>query len=52
MSVVRWRLINNHTDGRALRPRHGHQAVSCGTDIYVYGGGNEGILDDLLVFDT
>eukprot|EP01134_Creolimax_fragrantissima_P006298 CFRG6298T1 len=52
MDVVKWRLVNTPTGRDALRPRHGHRAVGCGSNMIVYGGGNEGIIDELRVFDT
>lgn len=34
------------------RPRHGHRAVSIKDLMIVFGGGNEGIVDELHVFNT
>ena len=38
--------------GPAPRPRHGHRAVAVKDLILIFGGGNEGIVDELHVFDT
>lgn len=38
--------------GPAPRPRHGQRAVAIKDLIIVFGGGNEGIVDDLQVFNT
>lgn len=35
-----------------FRPRHGHKAVAIKDLIIVYGGGNEGIFEDLYVYNT
>lgn len=35
-----------------FRPRHGHKAVAIKELIIVYGGGNEGIFEDLYVYNT
>lgn len=34
------------------RPRHGHRAVSIKDLMIVFGGGNEGIVDELHVYNT
>lgn len=38
--------------GPSPRPRHGHRAVSYKDLMIVFGGGNEGIVDELHVFNT
>lgn len=35
-----------------FRPRHGHRAVAIKDLMVVFGGGNEGIVNELYVFDT
>uniref|UniRef100_A0A674GZ62 Fibronectin type-III domain-containing protein n=1 Tax=Taeniopygia guttata TaxID=59729 RepID=A0A674GZ62_TAEGU len=38
--------------GPVPRPRHGHRAVAIKELIVVFGGGNEGIVDELHVYNT
>lgn len=40
------------TTGQAPRPRHGHRAVAIKDLMIVFGGGNEGIVDELHVYNT
>lgn len=53
-SVVKWTKINDLSTGQSIqpRPRHGHRAVAYGNYMIVFGGGNEGIVEELHVFDT
>ncbi|KAL2102733.1 hypothetical protein ACEWY4_001901 [Coilia grayii] len=46
-----WRKVPSFT-GPVPRPRHGHRAVAIRELIVVFGGGNEGISDDLHVYNT
>lgn len=48
---VKWKRVSSCT-GPAPRPRHGQRAVAIKDLIIVFGGGNEGIVDDLQVFNT
>ncbi|GMS84242.1 hypothetical protein PENTCL1PPCAC_6417, partial [Pristionchus entomophagus] len=48
---VRWKKVHN-TTGPTPRPRHGHRAVSIKDLMVVFGGGNEGIVDELHVYNT
>jgi hypothetical protein len=48
---MKWRKVQN-SSGPAPRPRHGHRAVSIKDLMIVFGGGNEGIVDELHVFNT
>jgi hypothetical protein len=41
-----------HTTGPAPKPRHGHRAVSIKDLMIIFGGGNEGIVDELHVLNT
>lgn len=41
-----------HTTGPTPKPRHGHRAVSIKDLMIVFGGGNEGIVDELHVLNT
>lgn len=50
-STVKWKRITN-TTGPSPRPRHGHRAVAIKDLMVVFGGGNEGIVDELHVFNT
>jgi host cell factor len=47
----KWRKVAT-TVGACPRPRHGHRAVSYRDLMIVFGGGNEGIVDELHVFNT
>lgn len=46
-----WNRVSNPS-GPQPRPRHGHRAVSIKDLMIVFGGGNEGIVDELHVFNT
>ena len=41
-----------HPTGPTPKPRHGHRAVSIKDLMIVFGGGNEGIVDELHVLNT
>lgn len=41
-----------HTTGPTPKPRHGHRAVGIKDLMIVFGGGNEGIVDQLHVLNT
>ncbi|XP_044538876.1 host cell factor 1-like [Gracilinanus agilis] len=47
----RWKRVVGWS-GPVPRPRHGHRAVSIKELIVVFGGGNEGIVDELHVYNT
>ncbi|KAG8236479.1 hypothetical protein J437_LFUL016627 [Ladona fulva] len=49
--TLRWKRVPNPT-GPQPRPRHGHRAVAIKDLIVVFGGGNEGIVDELHVYNT
>ena len=48
---VKWKKIGT-TTGPAPRPRHGHKVVAIKELIIVFGGGNDGIVDELHVLNT
>ncbi|GMR48571.1 hypothetical protein PMAYCL1PPCAC_18766 [Pristionchus mayeri] len=48
---VKWKRVQN-TTGPTPRPRHGHRAVAIKDLMVVFGGGNEGIVDELHVYNT
>jgi host cell factor len=48
---VKWRKVEG-TTGPAPRQRHGHKAVAIKELIIVFGGGNDGIVDELHVLNT
>lgn len=48
---MKWVRVNNST-GPSPRPRHGHRAVAIKDLIIIFGGGNEGIVDELHVYNT
>jgi len=49
--ILKWKRLTN-TTGPCPRPRHGHRAVAIKDLMVVFGGGNEGIVDELHVFNT
>lgn len=46
-----WKKILD-TTGPQPKPRHGHRAVAIKDLMIIFGGGNEGIVDELHVFNT
>ena len=49
--ILKWKRVTN-TTGPCPRPRHGHRAVAIKDLMIVFGGGNEGIVDELHVYNT
>ncbi|KAK3913653.1 Host cell factor 1 [Frankliniella fusca] len=49
--LFKWNKVHNPS-GPQPRPRHGHRAVAIKDLMVVFGGGNEGIVDELHVFNT
>lgn len=49
--ILKWKRVSN-TSGPCPRPRHGHRAVAIKDLMVVFGGGNEGIVDELHVYNT
>jgi host cell factor len=50
-ATLKWKRVENPT-GPTPKPRHGHRAVAIKDLMVVFGGGNEGIVDELHVFNT
>lgn len=48
---LQWRKVQSVT-GVIPRSRHGHRAAAIRELIIVFGGGNEGIAEDLHVYNT
>ena len=48
---VKWKKVST-TSGPAPPPRHGHKAVVMKDMVIIFGGGNNGIFEDLHVFNT
>ena len=48
---LKWKKVSNAA-GPSPRPRHGHRAVAIKDLMVVFGGGNEGIVDELHVYNT
>ena len=48
---LKWKKITA-TTGPSPKPRHGHKAVSIKELIIIFGGGNDGIVDELHVLNT
>ncbi|KAK9889883.1 hypothetical protein WA026_008685 [Henosepilachna vigintioctopunctata] len=49
--ALEWKYVVDPT-GPQPRPRHGHRAVAIKDLMVVFGGGNEGIVDELHVYNT
>ncbi|CAG7721393.1 unnamed protein product [Allacma fusca] len=49
--ALKWKRVSE-TSGSQPRPRHGHRAVAIKDLMVVFGGGNEGIVDELHVYNT
>ena len=49
--ILKWKRVQNAT-GPNPKPRHGHRAVAIKDLMVVFGGGNEGIVDELHVYNT
>lgn len=49
--ILKWKRATG-TTGPCPRPRHGHRAVAIKDLMVVFGGGNEGIVDELHVYNT
>ncbi|CAH0562216.1 unnamed protein product [Brassicogethes aeneus] len=49
--ALQWKIVDNPA-GPQPRPRHGHRAVAIKDLMVVFGGGNEGIVDELHVYNT
>ncbi|XP_065158736.1 LOW QUALITY PROTEIN: host cell factor 1-like [Atheta coriaria] len=49
--ALRWKCVADPA-GPQPRPRHGHRAVAIKELMVVFGGGNEGIVDELHVYNT
>jgi len=47
---VQWKRLDA-TIGPNPKPRHGHRAVAVKDLIIIFGGGNEGIVEDLNVYN-
>ena len=45
----KWRKLDNVL-GSFPRPRHGHRSVAIKDMMLVFGGGNEGIVDEMHVY--
>ncbi|CAH7321089.1 Hcfc2 [Phodopus roborovskii] len=50
-SLLHWRRVSSFT-GPVPRARHGHRAVAIRELMIIFGGGNEGIADELHVYNT
>lgn len=48
---VKWKKIAS-TTGPAPKARHGHKAVAIKELVIIFGGGNDGIVDELHVLNT
>ncbi|XP_069785357.1 host cell factor 1-like isoform X2 [Narcine bancroftii] len=49
--MLKWKRVSG-SSGPVPRPRHGHRAVAIKELMVVFGGGNEGIVDELHVYNT
>ena len=48
---IKWKKVTS-TSGPSPRPRHGHKAVAIKELIIIFGGGNDGIVEELHVLNT
>jgi hypothetical protein len=48
---VQWKRIDGAI-GQNPKPRHGHRAIAIKDLIIIFGGGNEGIVEDLNVYNS
>ena len=48
---VKWKKVSS-TSGPSPKPRHGHKAVAIKELIIIFGGGNDGIVEELHVLNT
>jgi len=48
---MKWKCVSQPS-GPSPRPRHGHRAVAIRDLIVIFGGGNEGIVEELHVYNT
>ncbi|KAB0801371.1 hypothetical protein PPYR_05725 [Photinus pyralis] len=51
VKALLWKSVTSPS-GPQPRPRHGHRAVAIKDLMVVFGGGNEGIVDELHVYNT
>lgn len=51
LDLIKWKKVSGST-GPQPRPRHGHRSVAIKELMVVFGGGNEGIVDELHVYNT
>lgn len=51
LDLIKWKKVVGST-GPQPRPRHGHRSVAIKELMVVFGGGNEGIVDELHVYNT
>lgn len=49
--AMKWKCVKEPS-GPSPRPRHGHRAVAIRDLIVIFGGGNEGIVEELHVYNT
>ena len=50
-ATMKWKSVNQPS-GPSPRPRHGHRAVAIRDLVVIFGGGNEGIVEELHVYNT
>lgn len=48
---MKWKCVKEPS-GPSPKPRHGHRAVAIRDLIVIFGGGNEGIVEELHVYNT
>lgn len=51
LSLIKWKKVSSPS-GPQPRPRHGHRSVNIKELMVVFGGGNEGIVEELHVYNT
>lgn len=48
---LKWKKVTG-SSGPSPRPRHGHRAVAIKDLMIIFGGGNEGIVDEIHVYNS
>lgn len=47
--IFKWRKIEN-SSGHSPKARHGHRAITIKNMMLIFGGGNDGIIDEFHVY--
>nr|CAD2159064.1 unnamed protein product [Meloidogyne enterolobii] len=50
--LLKWVKVDDTSEGPTPRPRHGHRGIGIKDLMLIFGGGNEGIVDELHVYNA